>query len=152
MGEQRKPDTRLRASFNRHPTSNAFAFSSNAWPGANIRADAQQSLMNGDRRLVERSKGGQRPAASSTDKLGNLEQVPDPLWASVSRSANEETGLGPLYGSLGSGGSEVGMNEVLLFLRVKSSLKCLVHIHAQPGTGSLMSPCFPNGPVRHTGS
>lgn len=39
--------------------------------------------------------------ASSTDKLGNLEQVPDPLWASISWSVNEETGLGPLYGSFG---------------------------------------------------
>ncbi|KAM7247890.1 hypothetical protein CapIbe_001843 [Capra ibex] len=58
-----------------------------------------KALMNGDRRLVERSKGGQRPAASPADKPGNLEQVPDPLWASVSQSVNEETGLGPLCGS-----------------------------------------------------
>lgn len=111
-----------------------------------------KALMNGDRRLVERSKGGQRPAASSIDKPGNLEQVPDPLWASVSRSVNEGTGLGPLYRSFQLWGSEVGMNEVLLFLLTKSSLKCLVHIHARPGAGSLMSPYFPNGPVRHTGS
>lgn len=59
----------------------------------------RKALMNGDRRLLERSKGGQRPAASPTDKPGNLEQVPDPLWASVSQTVNEETGLGPLCGS-----------------------------------------------------
>ncbi|XDA73253.1 hypothetical protein R6Z07F_003528 [Ovis aries] len=34
----------------------------------------RKALMNGDRRLLERSKGGQRPAASPTDKPGNLEQ------------------------------------------------------------------------------
>ena len=39
------------------------------------------------------SKGGQRPAASATDKLWDLEQAPDPLWASVSPFINEEFGL-----------------------------------------------------------
>ena len=48
-----------------------------------------KTLMNGDRLLVEWSKGGRRPATTATDKLWDLEEAPDPLWASVSPFLNE---------------------------------------------------------------
>lgn len=45
------------------------------------------------------AKGVWRLAASTIDKLWDLEQVPDPLSASASLSVNKEVGLGHLQGA-----------------------------------------------------
>lgn len=67
--------TRPRASFNHHPTSDAFTLFQRLASSEPQNRRSRKALIDRDKRLLDENKGGQRPAASPTDKPGNLEQV-----------------------------------------------------------------------------